>query len=75
MRVSRELTKIDTDRRAGHARRRAIDRVSEIGLDVEAKDDREAVRAADALDGAARGCTPPDSTATRCRSITSIAWR
>ncbi|HEV2983290.1 MAG TPA: M14 family zinc carboxypeptidase [Vicinamibacterales bacterium] len=53
-RVSRDLAKIDTTAPAvGRAVARA-DRVSELSLDVEAKDDREAARAIDALDALSR---------------------
>jgi len=53
-RVVRELTRIDaTPAFVGRAVARA-DRLAEIDLDVEAKDDREAARAVDALDALAR---------------------
>jgi zinc carboxypeptidase len=54
VRVTRELARIDTTPAVvGRAVARA-DRLAEIGLDVEAKDDREATRAVDALDALAR---------------------
>ncbi|HEV8345922.1 MAG TPA: M14 family metallopeptidase [Vicinamibacterales bacterium] len=53
-RVSRDLTKIDTTPALVHRVVARRDRLSEIALQVEAKDDREAVRAADALDALAR---------------------
>jgi hypothetical protein len=53
-RVSRELTRIDaTPATANRAVARA-DRVVELGFEVEAKDDREASRAVDALDALSR---------------------
>jgi hypothetical protein len=54
VRVTRALTKIDTT--APVALRAAVrsDRVAEIELHVEAKDDREALRATEALDNLAR---------------------
>jgi hypothetical protein len=53
-RVSRELTRIDaTPATVNRAVARA-DRLAELGLEVEAKDDREAARAVDALDALAR---------------------
>jgi zinc carboxypeptidase len=53
-RISRELPKIDTS--APLVMRAVVskDRVSEIELQTEPKDDREAVRAADALEGLAK---------------------
>ena len=53
-RVTRELTRIDTTPAAVNRVVARADRVAEIELDVEAKDDREAARAADALDALAR---------------------
>src|SRR5262249_45083240 len=53
-RISRELTRIDTTPAVVSRAVARIDRVSEIGLEVEAKDDREAARAVDALDALAR---------------------
>ncbi|HXI31091.1 MAG TPA: hypothetical protein VNG89_21790, partial [Vicinamibacterales bacterium] len=53
-RISRELTRIDTTPAVVSRAVARADRVSEIGLDVEAKDDREAARAVDALDALAR---------------------
>ena len=53
-RISRDLTKIDTTPAVVHRVVARSDRLSEIALQVEAKDDREAVRAADALDALAR---------------------
>ncbi|HMF96980.1 MAG TPA: M14 family zinc carboxypeptidase [Vicinamibacterales bacterium] len=53
-RISRELTRIDTTPAVVSRVIARVDRVSEIGLDVEAKDDREAARAVDALDALAR---------------------
>jgi hypothetical protein len=53
-RISRELTRIDTTPAVVSRAVARADRVSEIGLDVEAKDDREATRAVDALDALAR---------------------
>ena len=53
-RMMRELTRIDaTPAFVSRAVARA-DRLAEVGLDVEAKDDREAARAVDALDALAR---------------------
>jgi len=52
--VSRELGKIDTTTPTMMRAVVRADRVSELELHVEAKDDREAARAADALDGLAR---------------------
>src|SRR5438874_4606588 len=53
-RIMRELTRIDaTPAFVSRAVTRG-DRLAEIGLDVEAKDDREATRAVDALDALAR---------------------
>jgi len=54
VRVSRELTRIDVTPAAVNRVVARADRVTEIALDVEAKDDREAARAADALDALAR---------------------
>src|SRR5437867_367183 len=48
-RVSRDLTKIDTTAALVSRVVARADRLSELDLDVEAKDDREAARAADAL--------------------------
>src|SRR5262249_7427904 len=53
-RIARELTRIDATPAIVSRAVARVDRVSEIGLDVEAKDDREAVRAVDALDGVTR---------------------
>src|SRR5262249_52501953 len=53
-RVSRELNRIDTTPAVVSRAVARVDRVAEIGLDVEAKDDREAARAVDALDALAR---------------------
>ena len=53
-RVSRDLTKIDTTAALVNRVVARADRLSELDLDVEAKDDREAARAADALDALAR---------------------
>jgi zinc carboxypeptidase/S-layer family protein len=53
-RVSRDLGKIDTTPPVVARAVVRADRVSEIELQVEAKDDREAARAADALDGLAK---------------------
>ena len=49
-RVSRDLPKIDTTAAVVTRAVARADRVSELSLDVEAKDDREAARAVDALD-------------------------
>jgi len=54
VRVTRELTRIDVTPAAVNRVVARADRVTEIALDVEAKDDREAARAADALDALAR---------------------
>jgi hypothetical protein len=53
-RLSRDLTKIDTTAVTVNRVVAKSDRLAEIGLAVEAKDDREAARAADALDALAR---------------------
>src|SRR5262245_15308268 len=53
-RISRELTRIDTTPAMVSRAIARVDRLSEIGLDLEAKDDREAARAVDALDALAR---------------------
>ncbi|MBI3402776.1 MAG: hypothetical protein HY048_15270 [Acidobacteria bacterium] len=53
-RVSRDLTKIDTTAAVLTRAVARADRVAELDLDVEAKDDREATRAVDALDALAR---------------------
>jgi zinc carboxypeptidase len=53
-RVSRELTKIDTTSATINRAVARADRVRELEIDVDAKDDREAARAADALDALAR---------------------
>jgi hypothetical protein len=53
-RVSRDLGKIETTAPQVMRVIARADRVSELGLQVEAKDDREAVRAADAFDGLGR---------------------
>jgi len=53
-RVSRDLTKIETTTATVNRVIAKSDRLSEIGLAVEARDDREAGRAADALDALAR---------------------
>jgi hypothetical protein len=53
-RLSRELTKIDTTAALVNRVVARADRVSELHLEVEAKDDREAARAVDALDALAR---------------------
>ncbi|HKB12080.1 MAG TPA: M14 family zinc carboxypeptidase [Vicinamibacterales bacterium] len=53
-RIARELTRIDATPAVVSRAVARVDRVSEIGLDVEAKDDREAVRAVDALDAMTR---------------------
>ena len=58
----------------GRARRGARGPVSELSLDVEAKDDARP-RGRLTRWTRCRACTPPACTATRCRSITSIAWR
>ena len=52
--VSRDLTRIETTAAVVNRVVAKADRLSEIALDVEAKDDREAGRAADALDALAR---------------------
>lgn len=52
-RVTREIARIDTTSPVVSRVVTRADRVSEIGLAVEAKDDREAARAADALDALA----------------------
>src|SRR5262249_18576808 len=54
VRIARDLTKIDTSAALVTRAVARADRVSELDLQVEAKDDREAVRAADALDALAR---------------------
>jgi hypothetical protein len=54
VRLSRELTRIDTTPAIVNRAVARADGVAEIGLDVEAKDDREAARAVDALDSLAR---------------------
>ena len=53
-RISRELTKIDTTAAVVSRAVARADRLAELDLDVEAKDDREAGRAMDALDALAR---------------------
>ncbi|HVH56261.1 MAG TPA: M14 family zinc carboxypeptidase [Vicinamibacterales bacterium] len=53
-RVSRDLGKIETTAPQVMRVVARADSVSELGLQVEAKDDREAVRAADAFDGLGR---------------------
>ena len=53
-RVTRELTRIDVTPAAVNRVVARADRVVEVGLDVEAKDDREAGRAADAFDALGR---------------------
>jgi zinc carboxypeptidase len=53
-RVSRDLAKIDTTAAVVSRVVARADRVAELDLDVEAKDDREAGRAVDALDALAR---------------------
>src|SRR3989441_5866001 len=53
-RLSRDLTKIETTAVVVNRVVARSDRLGEIGLDVEAKDDREAARAAQALDALAR---------------------
>ena len=53
-RISRELTKIDTTEAVVSRAVARADRLAELDLDVEAKDDREAGRAMDALDALAR---------------------
>jgi Zinc carboxypeptidase/S-layer like family, outer domain len=53
-RISRDLTKIDTTMAVVSRAVARADRVAELGLDVEAKDDREAARAVDALDALTR---------------------
>ncbi len=53
-RVARDLTKIDTTAAVVNRVVARADRVSELQLEVEAKDDREAARAVDALDALAR---------------------
>ena len=75
-RIARDLARIDADAGGGEPRGRPRGPVvSEIDLDVEAKDDREAATRGGRARRARRGCTPPGSIATRCRSITSIGWR
>jgi Zinc carboxypeptidase len=54
VRVTRELTRIDATPAAVNRVVARADHVTEIGLDVEAKDDREAARAVDAFDALAR---------------------
>jgi len=53
-RLSRDLVKIDTSVAVVARAVARADRVSELSLDVEAKDDREAARAIDALDALSR---------------------
>ena len=53
-RVTRELTRIDVTPAIVSRVIARADRVAELALDVEAKDDREAARAADAFDALAR---------------------
>ncbi len=53
VRVTRQLTKIDTTAPAALRAVVRADRVSEIELRVDAKDDREAIRASEALDNLA----------------------
>ena len=53
-RVSRDLVKIDTTAAVVARAVARADRLSELSLDVEAKDDREAARAIDALDALSR---------------------
>jgi hypothetical protein len=53
-RVSRDLVKIETTAAVVARAVARADRVSELSLDVEAKDDREAARAIDALDALSR---------------------
>ncbi|MBI3490428.1 MAG: hypothetical protein HY047_01305 [Acidobacteria bacterium] len=53
-RIARDLTKIDTSAAAVMRAVARADRVSELAFDVDAKDDREAGRAADAFDALAR---------------------
>src|SRR5580765_6326301 len=54
VRVTRELTRIDVTPAAVNRVVARADRVSELSLDVEARDDREAARAIDALDALPR---------------------
>jgi hypothetical protein len=54
VRIDRELTKIDTSAPAALRAVVKADRVTEIEVQTDAKDDKEAVRAADALDALAR---------------------
>ena len=53
-RISRDLTKIETTAAAVNRVVARADRVAELDLDVEAKDDREAGRAVDAFDALGR---------------------
>jgi len=53
-RITRDLVKIDTTAVAVNRVVARADRVSELDLDVEAKDDREAARAVDAFDALGR---------------------
>jgi hypothetical protein len=53
-RVARDLAKIDTTAAAVNRVIARADRLSEVAFDVEAKDDREAARAADAFEALAR---------------------
>ena len=53
-RISRDLTRIDTTAAAVNRAVARADRVAELDLDVEAKDDREAGRAVDAFDALGR---------------------
>jgi hypothetical protein len=57
VRVTRELTRIDVTPAAVNRVVARADRVAEIEVDIEAKDDREAARAADAFDALAIGST------------------
>ena len=68
--VSRDLTRIDTTAPTVVRAVVRADRVSELELQVEAKDDKEAARAVDALDGlvaAARGRPLHDGAVVRPR--------